>query len=38
MLPDPWNNCKIQGNYQDKPIFNSFYSRINLPKIKDEAL
>ena len=37
MPPHPLTNFKIQKNYQNKPRFNSLYSRDNLPKIKDGA-
>ena len=30
-------NFEIQKYYQNKPKFNSVYSRNNLPKIKDGA-
>ena len=37
MLPHPLRNFEIQKYYQNKPKFNSVYSRNNLPKIKDGA-
>ena len=37
MPPHPLTNFKIQKYYQNKPRFNSVYSRDNLPKIKDGA-
>ena len=37
MLPHPLNNYEIQKYYQNKPKFNGFYSRNNLPKIKNGA-
>ena len=37
MPPHPLKNFEIQKYYQNKPKFNSVYSRKNLPKIKDEA-
>ena len=33
----PLTNFQIQTYYQNEPKFNSFYSRNNLPKIKDGA-
>ena len=33
----PLTNFEIQTYYQNEPKFNSFYSRNNLPKIKDGA-
>ena len=35
MSPYPLTNFEIQKYYQNKPKFNSVYSRNNLPKIKD---
>ena len=32
MLPNPLTNFEIQKYYQNKPRFNSVYSRHNLPK------
>ena len=37
MLPHPLTNFEIQKYYQNKPKFNSVYSRNNLPKLKYEA-
>ena len=37
MLPHPLKNFQIENNYQNRPKFNSAYSRNNLPKIKDVA-
>ena len=37
MLPHPLNNFQIENNYQNRPKFNSAYSRNNLPEIKDVA-
>ena len=37
MLPDPLANFEIQKYYQKEPKFIGFYSRNNLPKIKDGA-
>ena len=37
MPPHPLTKCEIQKYYQNEPRFNGFYSRDNLPKIKDEA-
>ena len=34
MPPRPLTNFEIQKYYQNKPRFNGFYSRNNLPKIK----
>ena len=35
MPTHPLTNFEIQKYYQNEPQFNSFYSRNNLPKIKD---
>ena len=35
MLPHPLTNSEIQKYYQNEPKFYGFYSRNNLPKIKD---
>ena len=35
MVPHPSTNFDIH-KYQNKPRFNGFYLRNNLPKIKDE--
>ena len=36
ILPHPLTNFEIQNYYQNKPRFNSVFSRNNLPKkIKD---
>ena len=35
--PHPLNNFEIQKYYKNEPRFNGFYSRDNLPKIKDGA-
>ena len=35
MPPHPLINLEIQKYYQNRPRFNSLYSRDNLPKIKD---
>ena len=37
MPPNPLTNFEMQKYYQNKPKFNSVYSRNNLPKIKDAA-
>ena len=37
MPPHPLTNFIIQKYYQNKPEFNSVYSRNILPKIKDGA-
>ena len=37
MSSHPLKNFEIQKYYQNQPKFNDVYSRINLPKIKDEA-
>ena len=37
MLPHPLTNFGIEKYYQNKPKFNTVYSRKNLPKIKDGA-
>ena len=37
MPPHPLTNFEIQKYYQNEPKFNGFYSRNNLPKIKDVA-
>ena len=37
MPPHPLTNFEIQKYYQNEPNFNDFYSRNNLPKIKDRA-
>ena len=37
MMPHPLKNVEIKKYYQNKPKFNGVYSRINLPKTKDEA-
>ena len=37
MSPHPLTNFKIQKVYQNKPKFNSVYSRNNLSEIKDET-
>ena len=37
MLTHPLANFEIQKYYQNEPIFNGFYSRDNLTKIKDVA-
>ena len=37
MPPHPLTNFEIQRCYQNEPKFNVFYSRNNLPKIKDGA-
>ena len=37
MLPHLLTNFEKQKCYQNKPNFNSVYSRSNLPKIKDGA-
>ena len=37
MLPDLLINFEIQRYYQNEPKFNGVYSRINLPRIKDET-
>ena len=38
MIPShPLTNFEIQKYYKNKPRFNGFYSRDNLPKIKDGA-
>ena len=37
MSPHPLTNFEIQKYYQKDPKFNGFYSRSNLPKIKDET-
>ena len=37
MPPHPLTNFEIQKYYQNEPNFNGFYSRNNLPKIKDGA-
>ena len=36
MLSHPLTTFEIQKYYQNEPKFNGFYSRNNLPKIKDE--
>ena len=35
MPPHPLTNFEIQKYDQNQPKFNGFYSRHNLPKIKD---
>ena len=35
MPPHPLTNFEIQKYYQKEPKFNDFYSRNNLPKLKD---
>ena len=35
MPPHPLTNFEIQKYYQNEPRFNGFYSRDNLPEIKD---
>ena len=35
--PHPLTNFEIQKYYQNEPKFNGFYTRNNLPKIKDGA-
>ena len=37
MLPHPLINFEIQKYFQNKPKFNGFCSRNDLPKIKDGA-
>ena len=37
MAPHPLAKFKIPKYYQNEPKFNGFYSRDNLPKIKDGA-
>ena len=37
MLPHHLTNFEIQKYYQYEPIFNSVYSKDNLPKINDGA-
>ena len=37
MSPHLLTNLEIQKYYQKEPKFNDFYSRNNLPKIKDRA-
>ena len=37
MPPHPLTNFEIQRYYQNEPKFNGFYSRNNLPEIKDGA-
>ena len=37
MLPRLLTNFEIQKYHQNDPRFNGFYSRNNLPKIKDGA-
>ena len=37
MLPHPSINFEIQKYYQNKLKFNGFYSRNNLPRLKDGA-
>ena len=37
MPPHPLTNFKRQKYYQNEPRFNGFFSRNNLPKIKDGA-
>ena len=37
MLPYSLTNFEIQMYYQNEPKFNGFYSRNNLPEIKDGA-
>ena len=37
MLPDLLINFEIQRYYQNEPKFNGVYSRINLPRVKDET-
>ena len=37
MPPHPLTNFEIKKYYQNRPRFNGFYSRDNLPKIKDQA-
>ena len=37
-MPHPWTNFEIEKYYQNKPRFDSFYSRDTIPDtIKDEA-
>ena len=38
MPPHPLTNFDIQRFYQNKPKFNSVYSRNNLSKIKDGGI
>ena len=38
MPPHSLTNFEIQKYYQDEPKLNGFYSRNNLPKIKDGML
>ena len=35
MPPAPLTNFEMRKYYQNEPIFNGFYSRDNLAKIKD---
>ena len=37
MPPYPLTNFEIPRYYQNEPRFNGFYSKTNLPKIKDSA-
>ena len=37
MPPHPLTNFGIQNYHQNEPRFNGFYSRDNLPKMKDGA-
>ena len=37
MPPHRLNNFEMQRHYQTEPKFNGFYSRNNLPNIKDSA-
>ena len=37
MPSQPLKNYEMQKYYQNEPKFNGFYSRNNLPKIKDGA-
>ena len=38
ILPHPLTNSEIQKYYQDKPRFNTVYSRDNLPDKKRRGL
>ena len=37
MPPHPLKNFEIQNYYKNEPKFNGFYSRNNLPEIKNGA-
>ena len=37
MSPHPLTNFEIQKYYQNGPRFKGYYSRDNLPKVKDGA-